>query len=263
MVDLGFWQWLGVGWGVMAVAMAALWLHAVAIRNASFVDVGWAAGMGAMALLFGFGAAENGAHGAIVGVLGAAWAWRLAWHLYKRLAGEPEDGRYQRMRAAMGAKANAGFFAFFQAQAIFTVIFSVPFLVAAQSPVEGLQAWDFLGILVWIIAVGGETIADRQLDRWRRDPANKGKTCRAGLWGWSRHPNYFFEWTHWFAYVLLAFGSPIWWASFWGPVVMLVFLFKVTGIPWTEARALESRGEDYRRYQREVSVFFPLPPKRA
>jgi steroid 5-alpha reductase family enzyme len=199
----------------------------------------------------------------LVAVLGATWAWRLALHLQRRLAGAPEDGRYQRMRKAMGKWADLGFLVFFQVQAVFTLIFGLPFLVAAASPVGGLQVTDVLGVLVWLVAVGGEWTADRQLERWRNEPANKGRTCRAGLWAWSRHPNYFFEWVHWFAYVLIAFGSPWWWASFWGPVVMLVFLFKLTGIPWTEARALESRGADYRKYQREVCVFFPLPPRQA
>jgi steroid 5-alpha reductase family enzyme len=80
------------------------------------------------------------------------------------------------------------------------------------------------------------------------------------LWAWSRHPNYFFEWLHWFAYLFLAIGSPQFWLSLIGPVVMLAFLYRVSGIPWTEAQALRSRGDDYRRYQNEVSAFFPLPP---
>ena len=98
---------------------------------------------------------------------------------------------------------------------------------------------------------------------FREDPGNRGKTCRNGLWAWSRHPNYFFEWLHWFTYVLLAVGSHTFLLSLAGPVVMLVFLDRVSGIPWTEAQALRSRGEDYRRYQQEVSAFFPWPPRRG
>jgi steroid 5-alpha reductase family enzyme len=111
--------------------------------------------------------------------------------------------------------------------------------------------------------VAGEALADRQLAAHRRDPANKGKTCRSGLWRYSRHPNYFFEFLHWFAYVFLAVGMGIGWiaASLIGPAVMLVFLYRVTGIPYTEAQALRSRGEDYAEYQRTTSPFLPLPPK--
>ena len=118
-------------------------------------------------------------------------------------------------------------------------------------------------ILTWVVAVGGEWLADRQLADFRADPANRGRTCREGLWGWSRHPNYFFEWLHWFAYLWLAVGSHLWWLALIGPVLMLLFLYRVSGIPWTEAQALRSRGEDYVRYQREVSAFLPLPPRRG
>jgi len=115
----------------------------------------------------------------------------------------------------------------------------------------------------------GERLADRQLDAWKADPANQGKTCRRGLWAWSRHPNYFFEWTHWLAYPLMggalfASGLGAWWPlTLLGPAVMLALLLRGTGIPHTERQALKSRGDDYRRYQQEVSAFIPWPPSRS
>ena len=118
-------------------------------------------------------------------------------------------------------------------------------------------------VIVWFSSIAGEWIADRQLSKFRAHPSNRGKTCRVGLWSWSRHPNYFFEWLHWFSYVLLAIASPYFWWSWIGPVLMLAFLYRVSGIPWTEAQSLRSRGDDYRRYQDEVSAFVPLPPKTA
>ena len=127
----------------------------------------------------------------------------------------------------------------------------------------GLAWHDYVGLGVWCVAVCGEGLADWQLARFRRRPDSKGRTCREGLWRYSRHPNYFFEWIHWFAYVFLALGSPYVWVALCGPVVMLLFLFKLTGIPYTEKRALASRGEDYRRYQQTTSAFFPWPPKEA
>jgi steroid 5-alpha reductase family enzyme len=106
----------------------------------------------------------------------------------------------------------------------------------------------------------GETSADRQLSRFRANPANRGRTCREGLWRYSRHPNYFFEWTHWFSYLVIGHGI---WPTWIGPAAMLLFLFRLTGIPFTEQQAIKSRGDDYRAYQRETSVFFPWFPKRA
>ena len=122
----------------------------------------------------------------------------------------------------------------------------------------GWRWTDLAGALLAVGALVGEGIADRQLAAWRHDPANRGVTCRAGLWRYSRHPNYFFEWVHWWAYVLI--GAGVWWTLL-GPALMLVFLFRLTGIPYTEQQALKSRGEDYKRYQQTTSVFFPWFPK--
>ena len=99
--------------------------------------------------------------------------------------------------------------------------------------------------------------------RFRARRESRGKTCREGLWRYSRHPNYFFEWLGWWAWVLAAVGSPLFLLSLSGPLFMLVFLFKITGIPATEEQALRSRGDDYRRYQRTTSMFVPWFPKKG
>ena len=117
--------------------------------------------------------------------------------------------------------------------------------------------------MIWLIAVSGESLADWQLSAFRHDPANAGQVCQRGLWRYSRHPNYFFEWLHWWAYVCLAAGSPWGGLALAGPAAMLYFLLKVTGVPPTEAQALKSRGDAYRQYQRTTSVFFPWPPQRG
>jgi len=123
--------------------------------------------------------------------------------------------------------------------------------------------WKAIAVVVWLIAVMGEGMADSQLAAHRMDPANRGKTCRSGLWRYSRHPNYFFEFLHWFTYVFLSIGMGTGWVavSLIGPALMLAFLYRVTGIPYTEAQALRTRGADYAEYQRTTSPFVPLPPK--
>ena len=110
-------------------------------------------------------------------------------------------------------------------------------------------------------AIVGETVADRQLANWRKDPNNKGRTCRSGLWRYSRHPNYFCEWLMWCAYAALAWPGPLGPVALGAPALLLFLVLKVTGIPPTEARALASRGADYRRYQRTTSAFVPWPPR--
>ena len=126
-----------------------------------------------------------------------------------------------------------------------------PFLMVDK---PSAQAFVFNG--------AGELVADRQLARFRDDPASRGRTLRSGLWAWTRHPNYFFEWLHWFAYVPLAATGPHGWLALTGPVLMFAFLMR-RGIPWSEAQALRSRGDDYRLYQREVGAFFPRPPRQS
>ncbi len=250
------------GWMLLclAVLMTAVWLLQKRTRNAGWVDVAWSASLGALAVWHALAASGGAPARWLVALLGAGWSLRLAWHLARRVAGEPEDGRYRAMREYWGPKAQRGLFWFFQAQTVVALLFSVPFQAAAANPASGFTGWMLAGILVWLVAIGGEALADRQLRRFRADPGNRGRTCRSGLWGWSRHPNYFFEWVHWFAYVLVGVGSPLWWLTWVGPLAMLLFLYRVTGIPYTEQQALRSRGDDYRRYQHEVSAFFPLPP---
>ena len=254
---------LALGALLMVLLMGGLWLVQRRTRDAGIVDVGWAAGLGLLALLYGVAAPGHPTRRYLVAILAALWSFRLARHLLvDRVLGKPEDGRYQTLRAGWGNQAQRNFFIFFQAQALLDVVFSLPFLAVALSPLAAPRALDGLAIAVWLIAVTGEFVADRQLARFRRDPANRGRTCRTGLWRLSRHPNYFFEWLHWWTYVLLAAGSP--WAplTLLGPALMLLFLFKLTGIPHTEAQALKSRGDDYRAYQRTTSVFIPWFPRK-
>jgi len=245
-----------------SVAMAVIWAISMRVRNVGYVDVAWAGLMAFSALYVGASSMGSELPRLLVAMFGSLWGMRLCLHLLKRVLHEPEDGRYQAMRASWNGSP-AKFFVFFQMQAVVVALFSLPYLAAASSHGNAMDAWTILAIVTFVASVAGESLADRQLMRFRADASNRGKTCRTGLWAWSRHPNYFFEWLHWFSYVFLAVGSGWFWYSLVGPVVMFAFLYRVSGIPWTEAQSLRSRGDDYRRYQAEVSAFFPWPPRRA
>lgn len=253
-----------IAWGLSGVLMAALWAVQRRTGDAGVVDVGWSAGLGiaavAQALLSGAPAERR----VLVAVLAGTWSARLATYLYRdRVRGKEEDGRYRKLRAEWGPAAQRNMFLFFQAQALSIGILSLPYVLALTNPRGTLGPADAAGACILVLAVAGESVADRQLARFRADPANRGRTCRAGLWRFSRHPNYFFEWLQWWAWVPLAWGSPLWWASLAAPAVMLYLILKVTGIPPTEARALETRGEDYRAYQRTTSAFVPWFPRES
>jgi steroid 5-alpha reductase family enzyme len=246
------------------IVMLALWLLGLARHNFSYVDIGWSANFTVLAIIYGALGSGDPLRRLLICGMFAIWSVRLASHLATRIIGEPEEGRYVQLRKEWGVAGNVNlkFLGFFQFQALLNVLLGLPMLFAALNPQPQLQALEIIGSIVWLIAVSGESIADAQLKRFKRNKDNKGKVCDIGLWGWSRHPNYFFEWTIWIAYALFALASPYGWVCLALPVLMLHFLINVTGVKATEEQSLRSKGDAYRRYQRRVSVFIPLPPKK-
>ena len=255
------WWQLFLVWLLAACMMALGWQWQRKRSNAGIVDVLWAAGVGGSAVLLAISGSGAPWTRVVLAVLGGLWGSRLAVHLWKRVSGEREDGRYQNLRTHWQG-AQWKFFAFFQFQALLIVLFALPFVAVAHNPQASLP-WLTAAGAIWLLSVIGESIADAQLARFRNAPTNKGRTCREGLWRYSRHPNYFFEWLHWFAYVALAIGSPLALLAWSGPLVMYVFLRWISGVPYTEAQSLRSRGEDYREYQRTTPMLIPWFPKRS
>jgi len=257
------WTILAAGWIVMAVLMAILWEVQRRYGKAGIVDILWAAGVGLLGVAFAAAADGYAPRRLLIAALIGVWSFRLSRYLFVRVLGMAEDGRYETLKKQWGASAQARMFAFFEVQALWSVLFAAPVLLAARNSGTPLGWTDWLGVAIWIIAVGGERAADQQLAAFRANRANRGRVCRDGLWRYSRHPNYFFEWVHWWSYVAIGWGAPNGWLTLAGPALMLFFLFKITGIPPTEANALASRGDAYREYQRTTSVFFPWPPKQT
>jgi steroid 5-alpha reductase family enzyme len=255
--------WLG---GVaVVVLMALLWLIEWARSDATHVDVAWTFAIGGLALFYALTTPGNADRSWLIAAMALIWSARLGGYLLltRVLGRREEDGRYQNLRASWGSRAHAYFFVFFQAQALLAWIFSLPILAAMRNPSPSPRAWEFLALAIWAISIAGETTADRQLARFRARPDTRGKTCRDGLWRYSRHPNYFFEWLGWWAYVAASAGSSWIVVALVGPLLLGVLLFRVTGIPATEAQALRTRGDDYRHYQASTSAFIPWFPKRA
>ena len=234
------------------------------IGNASIVEVAWVLGFTPLALLYRvFGDGEPIRQNLIT-LMVAAWSLRLGRHLWKRLKERHplENERYAELRR--GVSGHEGFFFFwhFQAQGVLLALLSLPVLLSNFDSRIGLCFSDVFAFLLWLLAFGGEWLADRQLDLFRSNPANRERVCSSGLWHYSRHPNYFFEWLVWVAFYFYAFPAPWGWATIFAPALMLFFLLGVTGVPYTEELALRSRGEAYRAYQRTTSTFLPWFPRR-
>jgi steroid 5-alpha reductase family enzyme len=253
-------------WALAAALQLALWLVQRRTRNAGIVDIGWAISFALVVALFASRATAPAGAWGLLAVIVAAWSVRLAGYLWSRgSARGAEEGRYADLRARWGAAARWKFFVFFQAQAALTGVLStafvIPFLVA---PRAGTLPLRFAGAALSLVGLLGETLADAQLARWRRDPAHRGQVCDIGLWSWSRHPNYFFEWCLWLGFAIygLAF-APAGLIALPGAAIIFGSIFGVMGIPPTEKQAIRSKGDAYREYQKRVSRFIPLPRKRA
>lgn len=250
----------------LSVTMTGAWLVALRIGRSGWIDAIWSfatGGFAAAAALVPLGDSETSTRQVLVGLLALVWSLRLGIHIAVRAARGGDDPRYQQLREEWGGAFKARLFWFLQIQALAALVLVLSTMIAAHNPTQGLALLDWLGTAVLVAAVVGEAIADHQLFAFRSDPANRGKVCDVGLWGMSRHPNYFFEWSGWFAYALIAIdlsgAYPQGWLAFAGPLLMYWLLVHASGIPPLEAHMLRSRGKAFQEYQLRVNAFWPGP----
>lgn len=253
-------------WLILTLVGSAVALLAYAVslkvRLYSLVDLIWTGGLGLAALVYYIMEAPDTLRALVVLCLVLLWSGRLTGHiLTDRVLPGKEDPRYAALAAHWGAQARQKFMAVFWGQVPLVLLFLFPVSLAMKQPLAAWRWVDTLAVLIALTALIGEYVADRQLARFRAESKNQGKVCRSGFWRYSRHPNYFFEWLHWFAYVAFAWGSPQGWLSLLGPVMMYLFLRYITGVPFAERSSLKSRGEAYREYQRTTNTFFPWKPQ--
>jgi len=252
----------------LSALMALAWIAQRVTGKSGWVDTIWSLAVGIGGVL----AAVWPEAGAVadrrvaVGILVALWSLRLAGHIAARTRGGEDDPRYAELSRQWGSLFPVYLFVFLQIQAAAALILVLAVRLAAIHPGPFPAIGDSLGVGLLIMAVVGEAIADAQLARFAR--ANKGRkaVCDVGLWAWSRHPNYFFEWLGWCAWAVMAVdfsGAFPWgWAALAAPVLMYVRLVHVSGIPPLEAHMLTSRGPAFEAYRARVNAFFPGPPHR-
>lgn len=246
---------------IVVLAKTLAWLLQLRSGNAGVVDAVWAFSLGGLAVFYALVGSAPPETRLVLAVLGGLWGLRLGSHLWSRTWGHAEDWRYAQFRAQWGAQANLKMFGFFQFQNLFTLALSASaFLTIAYRPDDAPDWAQLLAVLIWVAAVLGETLADNQMEEFRRHPENRGQVCDRGLWHYSRHPNYFFECLHWLAYVPLALGSPWGWLSCAAPLVMAGLLLKLSGIPMLE-EGLMRRKPGYADYAARTSALIPWPPR--
>jgi len=236
------------------------WAVSVMKRDVSIVDTLWSLFFLVAAALFAAQASALGYKGVLVLVLAAVWALRLSAYITTRNWGEPEDYRYQDIRAR-----NEPNFAFksllivFGLQGLLAWIISIPLLYGIAIPAD-LGAVDVLAAGVWLVGMVFEAVGDYQLSRFVADPANRGKVMDRGLWRYTRHPNYFGEACIWWAFYLFALGAGGWW-TFYAPALMTFLLLRVSGVAMLE-RTIARRRPGYADYARSTNAFIPGPRRR-
>jgi steroid 5-alpha reductase family enzyme len=253
----------------LALAMACAWAIVVRTEKSGWIDAIWSFAIGLAgiaAALLPAGPATLTVRQVVVAALAATWSLRLGLHIARRtIGGSGDDPRYARLREEWGGAYRRQLFLFLQIQAACGFLLAVSILVAAHNPAPRLRPGDILGVLILVAAIFGEGVADRQLAHFRADPGNRGRVCDIGLWGVSRHPNYFFEWLGWLAYAAIAIdpaGGYGWgWLALAGPALMYWLLVYASGIPPLEAHMLRSRGDAFRAYQARVNAFWPGPAR--
>jgi steroid 5-alpha reductase family enzyme len=253
--------WL-IGWAAAATLLAALYLVQRRTHDATAVDAGWAGSLVAIAVLAAALGPGELSHRLLIGAIAGLENLRVAIVVSRRI-GKGEDTRYGELRRRWRERGREQrtFAIFYQAQALLAAILALPFVLAAFNRHQGLEPLEWTGAAVWVVAFTGGRLADEQLRRFKADPANKGQTMRSGLWRLSRHPNYFFQSLAWIAYALVASAAPWGFIGFLSPLLIIPLMLFVTGIPPAEEASLRSRGDDYRRYQRETSPFIPWFPR--
>jgi steroid 5-alpha reductase family enzyme len=239
--------------------MCLVWVWAVSIKNGGVVDIFWSLNFPVIAAILliiapGFSTRVYLLCGMII-----LWGLRLGTHLGFRVIRHlhEEEGRYAQLRKEWAPHADRRLFWFFQAQAVSNVLLAIPFFIVTANTETGLSVFEYAAMILWCISLAGETLADHQLDEFKKDPQNRGKVCDKGLWYYSRHPNYFFEWMIWVSYFVFALGSPLGYIAILSPAIILYLLLNVTGIPATEEQSIRSKGHLYKNYQKTTSAFVP------
>lgn len=245
-----------VSWAVVAVIMFIIWLWALKIKNNGIVDIFWAFNFLVIAIVIWALAEGNPSRKLMVCGIASLWSLRLGIYLLIRVGSHlnVEEGRYKQLREEWN---NTKFFVFYQMQAFSNVMLSIPFFVIALNPDPVISIVECIGATLWILCIIGEGVSDWQLQHFKGKPENKGKVCQYGLWNYSRHPNYFFQFSIWISVLIFALPSPYGWMAVICPLSIGYLIFKVTGIPMTEEQALRSKGQAYKEYQRTTSVFVP------
>lgn len=239
-------------WILIVLHMTVYWFWYLKTRNPGVIDVGWATAIvlaGSASLLLRLGANAP----VLPLILLFVWGMRLSGYLwYTRIRPALIEKRYLTLSQDWKQSKALGFFLHYQLQGILALLVALPWFFIGESHPLWL---DIVAIALILVGIFGETVADWQLYRFRQSP-NAANVCNVGLWQYSRHPNYFFEWLVWCGFAVFALNEPFGAFALLSPLALYAIMTRITG-PITEQNSLASRGAAYLDYQRRTPMFFP------
>ncbi len=242
--------------------MSAVFLLALRLKDNSIVDIAWGLGFVLIAWLSFLGEGAPVGRHILVTSLVSIWGTRLAVHIFLRKKGRGEDFRYAQWRRSWGRRfVLRSYFQIFFLQGLLLLLIVYPIIIINLSAAGPLGIWDGLGSLVWVLGFVFEVASDAQMERFRRDPANKGRIIGTGLWRFSRHPNYFGEAAMWWGIFLIGLAVPRGWVGVLSPVLITFLVIKVSGVPLLEKKY--AGNPEFAAYARRTSTFVPWFPKRG
>lgn len=247
---------------MMSAAMTFAWAVQRRTGNSGWIDTIWSASTGVTAALILILSGAMTPHRWAILALVAAWSARLASHIAKRTLRAQDDPRYRALMDEWGPAASGRLWQFLQAQAVAGCVLVASLAVAAAKP-GGITLWDIACYALALLALAGESTADAQLSAFKARNKDRTAIIDTGLWGLSRHPNYFFEWLFWLAIASSALSLELagaWgWLALLAPAMMYFLLVYASGVPHAEAHMLRTRGSKFADYQQRVPMFFPDP----
>lgn len=245
---------------VLFIYMSMWYVLSLIKKRNDIADIAWGLGFMLMTWLSFVLGSEYSNRGLLLGLLISIWGIRLSLHIYTRNKGRTEDYRYLEWRKTWGKWFYIrSYLQIYILQGILLFIIVSPVIFVNKSVSADLNYIDFIGVAVWIIGFIFESLGDSQLAVFIKDPANKGKLMKSGLWRYTRHPNYFGEVTMWWGVFIIACALPGGYYTVIGPLTITYLILFVSGIPMLEKKYIGRA--DFEEYKKQTSIFLPLPPK--
>lgn len=237
--------------------MSLVWMISVKKKDASLVDRVWGLNFILIVTVYLFLSPERTPQMVLIWILASIWGLRLSWHIHTRNRLHGEDYRYKTMRENHGEKFWwYSFFSVFLLQGFLSWIISAPLHWIFLSPIHSFALLDFLALAMWSLGFYFEAVGDWELKQFKLNPQNKGRICNIGLWSLCRHPNYFGDAVIWWSFYIFALNTPYGYLSFFGPLLMTLFLRYVSGVTLLE-KNMRQKNTEYIEYIANTPAFIP------